>query len=347
MAGFTEGAVIVESAILLRAAIGLLPVLSFLTALMLLDSYKLVRLRDVVLVIVLGALAAGASFLANRWLIGAIRLDFATYSHYAGPLVEETIKATVIMILVRQHRIGFLVDASVFGFAVGAGFAMVENLYYLNELANSHVAVWIVRGFGTAVLHGGVQAIFAAMLLANTDRRGAMDWRAVLPALFVAVLIHSVFNSFMLPPIQETLLVLVSLPLLMYWVFARSERAVEGWIGQGFDSDRELLELLDSGAFSDSPTGRYLHGLRAHFSGPVVADLVCYLRIYVELALRAKGVLLMRENGIEVAEDPQVAEKLEEMRYLERSVGPTALLTIKPLLHMSRRDLWQLYMLGK
>jgi len=174
-----------------------------------------------------------------------------------------------------------------------------------------------------------------------------MDWRAVLPPLFVAVLIHAAFNSFMLPPIQETLLVMVSLPLLMYWVFLRSERAVEGWIGQGFDNDRELLELLDSGTFSESPTGRYLHGLRDRFSGPVVADLVCYLRIYVELALRAKGVLLMRENGIEVAEDPQVVEKLEEMRYLERSVGPTALLTIKPLLHMSRRDLWQLYMLGK
>ncbi len=334
-------------AVLLRACIGLLPVLCFLATLMLLDSYKLVRLRDVVLVIVLGMLAAGASFLANSWLIRASGFDFAAYSRYGGPLVEETFKATVILVLVRRHRIGFLVDASVFGFAVGAGFALVENLYYLNELANSHVAVWIVRGFGTAVLHGGVQAIFAAMLLANTDRRGAMDLRAVLPPLFVAVLIHAAFNSFMLPPVQETMLVMVSLPLLMYWVFLRSERAVEGWIGQGFDNDRELLEMLDSGAFSESPTGRYLHGLRGRFSGPVVADLVCYLRIYVELALRAKGVLMMRENGIEVVEDPQVAEKLEEMRYLERSVGPTALLTIKPLLHMSRRDLWQLYMLGK
>ena len=335
------------SAALLRACIGLLPVLCFLIALVAMDSYKLVRLRDVVMVIALGAMAAGASYLVNLWLIRVTGLDFGAYSRYAGPLVEESIKATVILMLVRKHRIGFLVDASVFGFAVGAGFAMVENIYYLNELADTHVAVWIVRGFGTAILHGGVQAIFAAMLLANTDRRGAMDWRSILPALFVAVLVHTAFNQFMLPPIQQTLLVLVSLPLLMFWVFTRSERAVEGWIGQGFDNDRELLELLDSGAFSESPTGKFLHSLRARFPGEVVADLVCYLRLYVELALRAKGVLMMRENGIEVAEDPQVREKLEEMRYLERSVGATALLTIKPLLHMSRRDLWQLYMLGK
>ena len=105
--------------------------------------------------------------------------------------------------------------------------------------------------------------------------------------------------------------------------------------------------MLDSGAFSESPTGKYLYALRARFPGEVVADLVCYLRLHVELALRAKGVLMMRENGIEVGADAQTREKFEEMRYLERSVGPTALLTIKPLLQMSRRDLWQLYMLGK
>ena len=62
---------IVAPAILLRAAIGLLPVVCFLVALMALDSYKLVRLRDVVMVIMLGALSAGASYLANQWLIRA------------------------------------------------------------------------------------------------------------------------------------------------------------------------------------------------------------------------------------------------------------------------------------
>ena len=79
----------------------------------------------------------------------------------------------------------------------------------------------------------------------------------------------------------------------------------------------------------------------------MVADLVCYLRLHVELALRAKGLLLMHENGIEIEVDEATRARFEEMRYLEKAVGPTALLAIKPLLHGSRRDLWQLYMLGK
>jgi RsiW-degrading membrane proteinase PrsW (M82 family) len=330
-----------------HAAIGLFPVLSFLGALLALDSYKLVRLPVVLAVIGAGGLCAGLAYLANAWAITRVGLDFSDYARYVAPAVEECAKALVILALVRSHRIGFLVDASVFGFAVGTGFAMIENLYYLNDLAGANMGVWIVRGFGTAILHGGVQAIFAAMLLANTDRRGKMDLAAIVPPLVVATAVHSAFNHFVLPPVPQTMLVLVVLPPLMLWVFTRSEKAVESWIGQGFDTDRELLELLESGAFGESPAGQFLHGLRAHFPGEVVADLVCMLRLHAELALRAKGVLMMRDNGIELPEDPEVREKFGEMRYLERNVGRTALRTIKPLLHMSRRDLWQLYMLGK
>jgi len=50
---------------------------------------------------------------------------------------------------------------------------------------------------------------------------------------------------------------------------------------------------------SGSPAGRYLSSLRKRFRGPVVADLLCYVRLYTELALRAKGMMMMRENGFE------------------------------------------------
>jgi RsiW-degrading membrane proteinase PrsW (M82 family) len=335
------------SAFLIRALIGLLPALCFLAALLLLDSYKLVRLRLVMSVIALGGLIAGASYLLNLAAVSGAGIDFSLWSRYGAPVLEETLKAAVVVALIRTRRIGFLVDASVLGYAVGAGFAMVENLYYLEQVSDPNLGTWIVRGFGTAILHGGIQAIFAAMVLASIDRHDKIDARAVLPPLAVAVLVHAAFNQFALAPVQETLLVLITIPPLLFWVFLRSERAVEGWIGRGFDADGELVELLESADFSQSKAGQYLFALRERFPGEVVADLLCYLRLYVELALRAKGVLMMRENGLEVEIGEETRDKLKEMRWLERSVGPTALRTLQPLMHMSRRDLWQLYMLGK
>jgi RsiW-degrading membrane proteinase PrsW (M82 family) len=337
----------VTGAVALRAGLGLLPVLSFLVALVAMDSYKLVRLRVVAAVIAAGAVAAGLAYLANGALLDATGLGMEVYPRTLAPLVEEALKAVVVVALVRAHRIGFPVDAAILGFAVGTGFALVENLFYLQRLADAPTAVWIVRGFGTALLHGGVQSIFAVWLLARADRQGGVGPGTVVVPWLGATALHAAFNQFVLPPVWQTLLLLAVLPPLMLWAFARSEAAVRGWLGDGFDADRDLLALLDSGGFRDSPHGQYLDALRAHFRGGVVADLLCYLRLHVELALRAKGVLMMREAGIDMPLDDATRARFEEMRYLEQAVGPTAVRALKPLLHMSRRDLWQLYMLGK
>ena len=102
-----------------RLLAGLLPVLLFLFALTYLDSYKLVRLRRIVLTIVCGGAAAAFSYTVNILLLSLLRMDFAAYSRYVAPLVEEAAKAVIVAHIIRSQKTGFLVDASIFGFAVG------------------------------------------------------------------------------------------------------------------------------------------------------------------------------------------------------------------------------------
>jgi RsiW-degrading membrane proteinase PrsW (M82 family) len=327
-----------------HAVAGLAPVLCFLGALLYLDSYKLVSLRLVVAVVACGLLAAGASYFANGGLQGVVPLDAEGYSRYAAPLVEELAKALVVIWLVRSNRIGFLVDAAILGFAAGTGFAIVENVWYQHLIPDAGLGTWIVRGFGTAIMHGGTTAIFAVMGLALMER-GQRPAVAFLPGFALAVAVHSGYNHLLVSPRLATLAVIVVLPPLAYFVFQKSEAAVSDWLGGGFDKDAQTLELINSGKLSDSPTGRYLHTLKERFHGPVVADLLCYLRLYTELALRAKGVLMMRESGFEVPIDEATRAKFAEMDYLEGSIGKTGLLALHPLLHMSHKDLWQLYLL--
>ncbi|HSU78672.1 MAG TPA: PrsW family glutamic-type intramembrane protease, partial [Burkholderiales bacterium] len=151
-------------AAILRPALALLPVAAFLAVLVLLDSYKLVRLRAVVAVVLAGMLVAGVAYALNGALLAHI--DFRTYTRYVAPPIEEALKALVIAALIRAHRVGFLVDAAILGFAVGTGFAMVENLDYLAQSPGSALGTWVVRGFGTALMHGGAAASFAVLALA-------------------------------------------------------------------------------------------------------------------------------------------------------------------------------------
>jgi protease PrsW len=304
------------------AVLGLAPVVTFLAALVVLDSYKLVRLRTVVAVVLAGMATALLAYLLHDFLLDALGIGFAAFTRYVSPVTEEVLKAAVIVALIRSHRIGFLVDAAILGFAVGTGFALVENFHYLDVTHHGGLGVWLVRGFGTAIMHGE-------------------------PGLVAAILLHSAFNHFFLSPFASTLGIAVAFPLLMSLVFTRSDAALGEWLGKGFDADAQTLETIESGRLPDSPIGRYLEELKSKFEGPVLADLLCYLRLHTELALRAKGILMMRESGFDAPVDEATREKFAELRYLERSIGRTGLLAIRPMLHMSHKDLWQLYMLGK
>lgn len=328
---------------ILHALLALLPVCCFLAALVYLDSYKLVPLKWVVGVILSGAGAALLTYPINVAGLEYLDIGFSSYTRYVAPFVEEALKAFIVIVLIRNHRIGFLVDAAIFGFAVGAGFAIFENLFYLQALPETHMGTWIVRGFGTAIMHGGATAIFAIVSHTLIEQGRSL---ALLPGFLVAAIAHSVYNHFFLAPILNTIIILGSLPVLLVVVFKHSEQSVSDWLGAGFDADTELIELINSGEFSTSKVGAYLHSLKAKFEGPIVVDLLCYLRLHTELSIRAKGLLMMREAGFKDKTGEETRAKLEELNFLEGSIGATGKLALSPFLRMSRKDLWQFYMLS-
>ena len=330
--------------ITVHALLAFLPVSLFLLSLLYLDSYKLVRFRTLVELVIIGAAAAALSLYLNN-AVEDMGVDRQTVLRFVAPAVEEILKAVPLIILIARKRIGFLVDAAINAFAVGTGFALLENLYYLGELEDAHAALWIVRGFGTALMHGGTVAIMAMATLAVCERQKSDAAWTVFPGLAFAFIVHSMFNHFMLSPIASTVAIVVILPPLIVLVFAQSERYLQTWLGSGFDLDAELVRAIRSGEFGQSPAGDYLRSLRQHFKGEVMADMLCYLQLRTELSLRAKGMLMLNENGFSMKRDPDIEAKLEELRYLKRSIGKTGELALAPILHNSSRDLWQLQML--
>jgi RsiW-degrading membrane proteinase PrsW (M82 family) len=333
--------------LMIRAPVGLLPVVFFLVYLVYLDSYKLVKLRRVLAVILAGGITAMVAMYLNGWLIGALDMELRTYSRYVSPLLEETLKALVVVYLFRTSRIGFLVDSAIMGFAVGAGFALVENYHYLQAYSSANFVVWIVRGFGTAIMHGGVTAMFAILSQALTERQMKINPLYYLPGLLAASLLHAIFNHFLVAPVLQALGTFLLLPPLLGLVFRRSAAALHDWLELDFDADARLIDMITSGEFTETKIGRYLSDLRDSFEGPVVADMLCYLRVYTELAIRAKASLIARENGLELPVGERTRANLEELKYLEKSIGKTGCLAMKPFLLMERKDLWQMQVINR
>lgn len=326
-------------------AVSVLPIFLFLGALVLLDSYKLITLRAILIAVAAGSAAAIAGYAINIWLRPALGLDLERYSRYVAPVVEELLKAMYVIWLLRRNKVGFVVDAATYGFAVGTGFAFIENLYYLPLHPNPTIWTWIIRGFGTAIMHGGTTAIFAMISRTLDNRASVLRLSLMLPGLVVAMVLHSLYNQFLVSPLLATALIVLGFPYIFMFLFNRSERETRNWLGTGFDTDQELLRVMRAGQVSDTPVGHYLKGLRTNYPPEVIVDMMCLLRLRAELGIRAKGILLMREAGFESDPDPSIREKLEEVRYLENSIGRTGMRALKPFVHTSTQDLWQLNLL--
>jgi len=327
--------------------VSVLPVFLFLGALVVIDSYKLVALRSVLFAVAAGAAAGFASYGVNVWLRPALDMELSTYSRYVAPFAEETLKAAYIVYLMSRSKVGFVVDAAIFGFGIGTGFALLENLYYLTVNPDASIWTWFVRGFGTAVMHGGATAILAMVARTLHNRSDRFRWSLMLPGLLVAVVLHSFYNHFLLQPLIATGLIVLVFPYLSMAIFQQSERDTRSWLGDGFDTDQELLKAVRSGQVAATPVGKYLSTLRRSFPPEAIVDMMCLLRMRAELGIRAKGVLMAREAGFEAEPDPTLPSKFEELRYLEGSIGKTGMRALQPFIYSTTQDLWQLNMLDE
>jgi RsiW-degrading membrane proteinase PrsW (M82 family) len=335
-------------ALLEHAPIALAPVLVFLAVLVHADSYKLLSLRTVLLLVAAGVAAAGISYLVSSYAYVHFAGDFIRFSHLVSPWIEEALKAALLVFLIRTRRVGLPVDAGIAGFAIGTGFALVENLYYLTSRPEISLPVQIIRGFGTAIMHGGTSTIMAMISVALYEKRPAGGWQLLLPGFLAAVALHTSFNFMLVRPALATLTMLIALPLVIYLVFQHSESTLRSWLDEDSDSKLQLLSAITGGQFLDSPAGRYLRSLTDRFQGEDLADMLCLLRLHGELALRAKGVLLLHESGLEVPPlDEATRDKLAELAQLERAIGKTGMLMLRPLMMATGKDQWQLHLLGR
>ena len=330
----------------MRQVIALAPGLVFLAALWFMDTFRLVRPSSIAVALLYGAAAALGCESLHLWLMPAVDLGPQSFSRYVAPLTEESAKALFVIVLIGRGRIGFLVDAAVLGFAVGTGFAIVENATYLRNFSEAPLALWAVRGLGTGVLHAATTAVAAIVGKAMADRHPGLAL-VIIPGVALAIVMHSVYNHLLVFPAVGALLMLLALPVVVATVFERSERATREWVGAGLDLDLTLLQLIMSEGFQTTRFARYLSALPSRFEGAMVADMFCLLRVELELAVQAKAWLIAHQAGLDLPVDDDLRAALAERTYLRKSIGRTGLLALEPLRVTSHRDYWHHHLLAQ
>lgn len=211
--------VLIAAALFIGGLAGPVAYVSFMRGAQLL-GYRGSRLA---IVFVVSALtAAPAALMLERWLLFDGLASFADSAAAASrlgsiaepiaiSLIEESVKLLVVVVLLRNRKQRFLMDALVFGAAVGMGFAAIESIIYgftylQQGTAADMLAVLWVRALLSPFGHGTWTAIAAAGLWFGLHNRSGApfrtgsarrirNWATMIGLMLCSIVLHALWNN--------------------------------------------------------------------------------------------------------------------------------------------------------
>lgn len=341
-----------DAALIAKLAVALAPVVVLVVVFERLDVFRLVSTGSVIVYLLIGVSLAALSYVSNAHVMDGLPIGFTDYSRYVAPVIEETMKALPIVALFALDRVGFKLDAAIAGFALGAGFSVYENAYLLAIFPQANLGVWIVRGFGTAVMHGGATALFAVISHEFSERQAHREGRHArlypwlfLPGLLVAIAIHSAFNHLPGEPLLAMFAAMLLIPLTLLVVFARGGATAHDWLEHDHEGHAAVLAQLRAGRFAETDEGRAIAALTQRLAPRIGETVKRWMELQLALVLRAEEVLLAHERGEQVVVGEAERAQFHQLDELAHRIGRAARHAIQPHLRFSRSDLYELHML--
>ena len=328
-------------------AVALFPVVLYIFVVYTLDNFSLVGIRDLVLLVGAGLLAAAACFGLFR-LTDPVVSD--RVSDYLYPILEEAVKALPLWWLARRKKIAFFIDSVICGAAVGGGFSILENVLYL-LMGNLGIGTALFRGLEVALIHMGCSAIVAVALMFSVrllERRHARlpvkksDITMSLFLFFVAAILHILHNYLHPDPLLQFVVVFGSLGGLLVWVYQYDGDMIHRWLDRGLDKQVALMMDIQQGLLGETKTGQFLLSIKENFPAEVYFDIICYVELYIELAVAAKSRFMTREAGLDEPLDEatrnRYLEQYAEFKNLEKALGQSAKMTVAPVVKFYPAD---------
>ena len=329
-------------------AVALVPVLLLLAIFVWLDAFALMSRTEILVLLLLGGAAAFAVYPISGRLIDRLPIGFSGYSRYVAPWIEEAAKAIVIIVLFRFNRIGYKIDAVISGFAIGAGFSVVENVIYLTAFPFYGTGTWLVRGLGTAVMHGTTLAILAAIAHQLAEREtheaaGGFQFNLLwfLPGYLIAVALHTAFNHFPDRPLIAMLGAIVVAPIVVMAIFQFGTAEAERWLTAEEAEHKTQLQRLRAGEWPDSVAGRKIAALSSRLDPESVKRVRRYWELQAWLVVEAEETMLEQAESKVEFDPEQVRAVFAELAGLRRALGRSTVAALNALLPFSRNDYWE------
>lgn len=307
------------------------------------DAFSLTNWKRLIFCMVSGCLCFVLTFFFAEPLFESVSLP------YFSAIIAEFLKGLPLLYLVLKRKIVMLGDATIYGSALGAGYAMSEIIYFTmldpsNTIQAYAPVTAVILGFETAVMHIGCSSLLAYGLIMakqeTTNRSYFIRNLGVVAVFLITSAVHIIHNVAPIPPLLLTTILTIYFILSKRHIFKKNESNIHTWIDECLNNDVALLSSIKKGELSKTNAGKYLVSIKDAFSPEVFFDLCCYISEYLELSITAKSNLLLRQAGFPVQRTEKTKARINELFALRKRIGKAGVEAVKPIVNIEDVDYW-------
>jgi RsiW-degrading membrane proteinase PrsW (M82 family) len=310
-----------------------------------LDLYSTGDFRFVLFSFFWGGLAYLAAAKIN---VAMMNLGWVTRTQMlqlTAPPTEEVLKSLILIFLVRRSKFTYFVDAVIYGFAIGIGFAIFENYEYLLGHSETALSVAVGRVLSTNLIHASSSATIGIGLGMVRFQPGLRKILYALSSYTVAILFHLGFNN-LVTRLNSSLLLLYAAvvgfsgTIFIVTVIRRGLREEKRWIEEKLGmSDRVTTsEAAIVNRWKDSKL--ILTSLKLRFGAKKTAQIEQFLLAQARLGILRKTLEKIPDEKTRTSVREEMAKVRQEMDQARRDVGTYCMIYVRDIFPENNNVLW-------
>ena len=165
----------------------------------------------------------------NSLLVELLAMDVYSMTVVVTPVTEEILKMLPILYyaVVISDKKEKLFTASM---AIGIGFAVLENAYYLLNYPNLSMLSAIIRAFGAGLMHG-MCTLLVGVGVSFVKKKSKLFYVGTFGLLSTAIVYHGIYNILIqskLSPIGALLPIATYIPFVVWRIISKKSSAAQG-----------------------------------------------------------------------------------------------------------------------
>ena len=121
-------------------------------------------------------------------------VTFSEITIFSAPILEEVLKVVLLIWLMHSMTLNYAIDGTAYGFSIGTGFAVTENLFYISLNPSSSITETLIRVFSVSLMHAFTSGVVGTIIGSNNYQGVRVRVPRMVLSILFAIIIHGVFN---------------------------------------------------------------------------------------------------------------------------------------------------------